>query len=353
MSLFPEEQLDSPLGYFPVQPGQTLKEGGWTVVRKLGWGPRSSTWLAVDKQEGVDRYGAIKILTVAATEDSTGKIERDIMLGPVKNIQSGVPELLANFYEHDTKGRRHLCLVFRVLGYSVEDLRLSNIYDGEYLPLHTVQKVVGDISERLAQLADQKFVHGAVTADNFLFWSVQAAVDIRKMLAKSPSNKADKIQGSDGIMYPVVKSQPIPNGFRWDSPEEDTMRAVIYLSNYAHARPIGCAGTLDSPKNLLPPEALQGGRVDHKSDIWMLGCTTYLLLTGNVLFSDSYIASPTKTATEALGKLETLLTESEKLAESDISSTASFLRSCLAIKPTNRASAEDILRGGWIKSGYS
>jgi len=48
LSPFPEEQLDSPLGYFSAQPGQTLKDGTWTIIHKLGWGPRSSTWLIID-----------------------------------------------------------------------------------------------------------------------------------------------------------------------------------------------------------------------------------------------------------------------------------------------------------------
>lgn len=353
MSLFPEEQLDSPVGYFPAQPGQSLKDDRWTITRKLGWGPRSSTWLALDNKEHVGQYGAIKILTVAATEDSAGKNERDLLLGPVKNVESGVPEILSHFYEHDTKGKRHLCLVFRVLGSSVEDLRLSNAYDGEYLPLHSVQKIIGDISIRLADLAQQKITHGAVTADNFLFWCVQTGDAIRKVLAKSPSEKVEKIQGTDGVTYPSVKSQPIPHGYTWDSTAEDIIHTEIYLSNYAHARQTAGVVTLDSPKNFFSPEMLQGGKIDPKSDIWMLGCTTYLLLTGSPLFSDSYIASPVETATEILGKLESLLTESEKISAKDIPATASFLRSCLVIKPTKRASAGEIVNGGWIKSGCS
>ena len=63
------------------------------------------------------------------------------------------------FYEHDTKGKRHLCLVFHVLGLSVKDLGLTNIYHGEYLPLYTVQKVIGDISKKLANLAEHQIVH--------------------------------------------------------------------------------------------------------------------------------------------------------------------------------------------------
>ena len=156
MSIFPEEQLDLPIGYFPAQPGQVLNGGGWTVIRKLGWGPRSSTWLAIDNKDYIGEYGAIKILTAAATEESTANNERNLLAGAVKNIEEGVPGILSHFYE----SKKHLCIVLRVLGSSVEDLRLSNIYDGEYLPLHTVKKVIGDISARLASLHFRDIVHG-------------------------------------------------------------------------------------------------------------------------------------------------------------------------------------------------
>ena len=129
MSTFPEEQLDSPVGYFPAQPGQTLKGGRWTIIRKLGWGPRSSTWLVLNNNPSHLSCDAIKIFTMTATEDSTGNNERYfLLLESVKDISLGVPKLTSYFYEHDTKGRRHLCLVFHtLLGASVEDHRLTNI----------------------------------------------------------------------------------------------------------------------------------------------------------------------------------------------------------------------------------
>lgn len=345
MSVFPEEQLDLPIGYFPAQPGQVLKGGGWTVIRKLGWGPRSSTWLAIDNKDDIGEYGAIKILTAAATDESTANNECNLLVGAVRSIEEGVPEILSHFYE----SKKHLCIVLRVLGSSVEDLRLGNIYHGEYLPLHTVKKVIGDISEPLATLHFRGIVHGAVTADNFLFWCAQAGDDIRKVLSKSPSERAEKVLGSDGVTYPVVKSQPLPHGYTWDATAEDIGYTKIYLSNYAHARHVGSAHTLHPPKNFLPPEALQGGRMTVESDIWTLGCTAYLLMTGSPLFSDSYVASPVETATETLGRLESLLAASEKFSEKDLLPTTSFLRSCLAVKPRNRTKAADILDGGWIK----
>jgi len=161
MTAFPEEQLDSPAGYFPARPGQTLKDGRWAIVRKLGWGPRSSSWLALDKNADIISYEAIKIFTVTATEDSTGNNERNLLLNPaLNNISRGIPKLRSYFYEHDTKGKRHLCLAISVLGSSAEDLRLSNIYDGEYLPLHVVQKVIGCIAMKLDNLAEHKMIHG-------------------------------------------------------------------------------------------------------------------------------------------------------------------------------------------------
>ncbi|KAH9480257.1 Serine/threonine-protein kinase SRPK [Psilocybe cubensis] len=351
MSNFPEEQLDSPAGYFPGKPGLTLDNGRWTIVRKLGWGPRSSTWLAVDNKEHVGEYSAIKILTAEATEESTATNESKLLSGPIKNFTEGFPKLTKTFYQHDDKGKRHYCLAFHVLGSSVEDLRLTNEYDGQYLPVHVVQKIIGDIAERLACLNDEKIIHGAVHPDNFLFFCVQRGESIRKVLAKSPSEKAEEVVGDDGISYPVVRSQPIDHGNPWDSSAQDILNVLIYLANYGHAHHKGVAAPTDARKTYYAPEILKGEKADQKADIWALGCSIYLLLTGTELFSETYVASPVETATETLGKLETLLKESEKLSEKDIAPAASLLRSCLAVKPTKRASAVDVLGSGWIKGG--
>ena len=52
MSQFPEEPLNLPtsegFGYYPAYPSLKLKEGRYEVIRKLGYGPRSSLWLVED-----------------------------------------------------------------------------------------------------------------------------------------------------------------------------------------------------------------------------------------------------------------------------------------------------------------
>ena len=163
MALFPEEQLDSPLGYFPAQLGQTLKDGTWTISRKLGWGPRSSTWLVIDKN---DQHRALKILTAAATAAANAQNERYFLLEAMKNTRD-VPQLLETFEEKDERGRRHLCLLFRLLGPSVEDLRQGNAYHGQKLPVHIVQKVISDITDRLDNLAADNIIHGGKSSHLF------------------------------------------------------------------------------------------------------------------------------------------------------------------------------------------
>jgi hypothetical protein len=52
MPFFPEEPLHlathDGFGYFPSYPGHKLNNNRYQVIRKLGYGPRSSVWLVVD-----------------------------------------------------------------------------------------------------------------------------------------------------------------------------------------------------------------------------------------------------------------------------------------------------------------
>ena len=152
---FPEEQLDSSVGYFAAELGQTLQNNRWSIIRKLGWGPRSSTWLAVDSKDS-DNITAVKIFTVAAT-DSYASNELHMLRGPLSRPTLPFPSIRGHFYEQSLKGN-HLCLVLNVLGPSVESFRRSS--NGGYLPLHVVKKIVADIVEALCELQGNKVIHG-------------------------------------------------------------------------------------------------------------------------------------------------------------------------------------------------
>ncbi|KDR80425.1 hypothetical protein GALMADRAFT_242860 [Galerina marginata CBS 339.88] len=307
MASFAEEQLNSSVGYFVGEPGATLQGGEWTITRKLGWGPRSSTWLAVSSKDPND-IEAIKIFTVAATQDPIAANERDLLAGPLKDSFQTLPTLRSSFYEDSPKGQ-HLALVLHVLGSSVESFRIAN---GGSLPLAAVKKIVADVLESLAVLQKKKIIHGAVTTENILFAGIQQGPDITAAVAASPSAKAEDVTDAQGNVYKIVKSQPF-------APQsvDDISDEALYLSNFGHA-------------------LLETDDVSSKLDIFSLGATAYLLLTG----------SQPPAAPESI---EASLTLSSKLVKEDIPSTASFLQSLLATDPAQRPSATDLLGNSWLQ----
>jgi len=151
---FTEEPLNSSLGYFAGEPGATLQGGEWTIIRKLGWGPRSSTWLAASSKDP-NNIEAIKIFTVAATKDGDADMEQHLFEGPLKDSFQTLPSLRSSFYEESAKGK-HLALVLHVLGSSVESFRVAH---GGSLPLPAVKKIVADVLESLAVLQQKKIAH--------------------------------------------------------------------------------------------------------------------------------------------------------------------------------------------------
>jgi len=234
-----------------------------------------------------------------------------------------------------------------VLGPSVESFRPSS--NGGYLPLHIVRKIVADIVEALCELEKKKVIHGAVNTDNFLFVSAQESPDIRNAISASPTNQAEEIIGSDGAIYHVVRSQPIEHGFKWNDSQVTFAEASICLSNF------GCAcfthgpssSSTPAPGTISAPEALQGEKLDQKSDIWALGIATYLLLTGAPLFPASSLGD----YKETIANLEQLLVSSNKLSLVDIPPTLTFLKACLEIDPADRASADDLIGSDWVQIG--
>ncbi|CAA7267710.1 unnamed protein product [Cyclocybe aegerita] len=332
MSLFPEEHLDSPLGYFPGQLHQTLQNGRWRIIRKLGWGPRSSTWLAIDTQDA-DKIEAIKIFTVSATEDKSAEKERNLFQQILNGIRASIPQFEGSFEEESTKGK-HMCLVFENLSPSVEALRLGN-RSSRYLLLHIVKKIVADLLEILCELSDFWIVHGALIADNVLFLSASNADDIRDRIKDSPPAAVENVTTANGTVHPIVRSQPLNHGFKWNDTRSDFAFSSIYLCNFGHAY----KATKSS---------------DFKQDVWALGLMTYELITGTRLFPTLEKGAPSTVCDKftTISKIEELLSASKnKLPEKDILQAASLISSCLTLDINKRPQACDLIGHEWVKGG--
>ena len=98
---FLEEPLDLPSaeggGYYPALIGQKLNGDQCEVVRKLGYGPRSSVWLVLCSRLSV--HFAVKIYTVAAS-DRANRVELPV-LRSLKKIVSAMrlPPFQGSFWQ--------------------------------------------------------------------------------------------------------------------------------------------------------------------------------------------------------------------------------------------------------------
>lgn len=156
---FPEERLDLSIteggGYYPATIRQPLKGDNYEIVRKLGYGPRSSTWLVLDVRE--NEYFAIKIFTVAASEQA--KSQELPMLKAAGKIDPSLalPFSHGSFWEKSDQGD-HLCIVLNPLSTSAQDLLQES--KNQRLPVHVVQRIIRTVADALEGLHATNIMHG-------------------------------------------------------------------------------------------------------------------------------------------------------------------------------------------------
>ncbi|KAF8881396.1 kinase-like domain-containing protein [Gymnopilus junonius] len=355
MALFPEEPLDSPQGYFPGKLNQKLNKGRWKIIRKLGWGPHSSCWLAVDTKER-NNIEAIKIYTVASSTTETpvnhsaATNERDILKKMWdSDITFNVPVQRDSFYEESEVGR-HLCLVLHVLGPSVVSLLEPGI---PFLPLHIVKKAVAEIVEALCNLYEKGIIHGAVTPDNILLSSDQQGPAIREFISEHPSVPGKEVTDTQGKTYHVVQSQPLStSGLSRQSTAVEFADFSMYLSNYSHARIRSQNIPLDGPAAFLPPEASNASaKVNTKADIWMLGCTIYTLIIGHHPFKDAPDSLTAQKVEKVVSNAEADILDTKAMSAQDAKNTTGIIKACLKFRAAERPTAMDLVGYQWVEEG--
>ena len=166
---FPEEPLNlsskKGRGYYPATLHAKLDGDQYEVIRKLGYGSRSSTWLVLRAHD--PGLFAVKIFTVTASERAK-TVELPIMKEVDKISRSGSLELQTfhgSFWEESSAGS-HLCFVMNPLSTSVYDLQQDA--KNQRLPVHVVQRIIWSVSNSLNGFYNVKIMHGR-TCFNSLF----------------------------------------------------------------------------------------------------------------------------------------------------------------------------------------
>ena len=213
---------------------QGALSGSHQIHRELGGGGMSRVFLAEETRLG--RKVVVKVLNPElAAGISADRFEREIRLAASLQQANIVPLLTAG----DAEGLPYYTMPY-VEG---ESLRSRLPRDGAPLPISDVVGILRDIARALAYAHEHGVVHRDIKPDNVLLSGGAAVVTdfgIAKAIAAARTNG-----NSDALTQ---------------------------------------AGTSLGTPAYMSPEQIAGDDVDHRSDLYALGCVAYELITGRVPF---------------------------------------------------------------------
>jgi len=332
---FPEEPLDLPVaeggGFYPARIGQKIDRGKLEIIRKLGHGPRSSTWLVWDAAE--HWYLAVKIYTVAGSAHAQSvelPILQKVFMRLVYDAHTHLPILHRKFWEESAHGS-HICFAMNALSRTVLDLQASS--PANRLPVHAVQKVVHEVAAQLRALHAIGVMHGAVDADNVFFWRPTAEKYLTPEQKEEPAPQEYEIGE-----YVTYESQPLRHQWLWNDDRTRVAKWPIYLASLVNAQQSNWVPEWGTTYSWAPETLGTPAKCSLKTDIWMLGCLTMSLLTGTRA-EPWHLRCPFENGLKKV------------LSEDDAKAAGAFIEACLQQDPEQRPTAKEIVKHEWLTGG--
>ncbi|KAJ6453131.1 kinase-like protein [Mycena sanguinolenta] len=374
-------------GWAQFEFGDRIGDGQrYTILRKLGWGMHSSTWLARDKID--KRFVAIKALTSHMTKmnDWDHNVYWEAEALRLMSFHPPSPHCIQLLDEFTIPGRGsagpHLCFVSPVYSGDVKTLVKSRTTP---LDLPTAKRIILHFLRGIAHAHSREVVHTDLKPDNIFFTTELDTADMNRWIQEDPSRYPMETS-NDGVVRAAV-SQPLPL-----ISEELARRATYLLADFGCALPSKLHDDREiTAVALRAPEVFLGGKWDTPADIWSFGCLVFELAVSRHLFKYSVNEKHNLTEVENMLYQMILFTSEESFRAAqlnvcpraaeyfnpscqlkkeppifrwplediidiyktippvDIPPMAALMYRCLRLNPDERATAEDLLQDPWLE----
>ncbi|MEU5408215.1 serine/threonine protein kinase [Nocardia asteroides] len=212
-----------------LRPGAIV--GGYRVIKVLGAGGMGTVYLA--QNPSLPRRDALKVLSgdLSTDPEFRGRFEREA------NLAAGLdhPNIVAVYNRGDEDGQLWIAMQY-VDG---TDASAEVAKGPAAMPPHRALRIIGEVGKGLDYAHRRGLLHRDIKPANF-------------MIAAAEDDDEERVLLTD---FGVAKSS---------DDGQDLTATGNFMATVAYA----------------PPEQLMGTKLDHRADIYSLGCSLYKLLTG-------------------------------------------------------------------------
>lgn len=395
-------------GYHPIAIGDTLKDGRYQIVDKLGYGGYSTIWIAQDR-DAPSKYVAVKVCISDSTITSQENEINQRLLHSDDHRASMILPILDEFVLDGPNGQ-HSCIVTPPVRMSIAASK-SATHGYNIFPLPTARAIAAQLAQVVAFCHAQGVVHGDLHTGNIL---LRFAPDDNIHALSQPAlyerfgepylEPVKRIDGDD--LSVGVPTHGVPPAWLGCRPQEITLaESAILLTDFGESYMPYTSGLkrtyCHAPLRATPPEAhFSTGELDFPADIWALACVIWEVVGGSgSLFGSGFFPSDDTLRQDwvhVLGRLpgewwdawdgefrRNLFTEDgavrddrrdhfiscdsglearfellvqeprreeemQELMAEEKAALLKMLREMLAYKPATRSNAEDVLRADWM-----
>ncbi|PLB51473.1 kinase-like protein [Aspergillus steynii IBT 23096] len=267
----------SNLLYHPLNLGDTFENGRYKIYHKLGWGGFSTVWLAKDNRP--KKWVSLKIMTANARGSRELQNFKYIERHSEGNLSSNYIVQLLDSFTHEGPNGVHLCLVFKLLGPSVDKV-LEDYHEGnDKLCPDTVLKMSTQLLRAVQFIHSSGMCHGDISGRNIAFsCSHLSNVTEEELFGVLGHPEIETLARIDGTpLENRLPSQLVraADWVEWIDEDDEEIRLLDIGESFIQGEE---PERLAQPGTLKVPKTIFTDRFDYRVDLWRTGCMIYSFL---------------------------------------------------------------------------